>query len=198
MVGTFEGTRPNDSRLVTVRINSDGAMNATVGEIGRRTNRESITYRRDLFTVGGFDYRVERSRNGFLAVATDRRNGEISFRRTGDYVDDRASQSNSRPPDWMIGHFDGRASKNGQIFNLRVTSDGKFTAKDRLHGDVASYFNVSYRRSTLTIDNRDYTVERTRDGFRAIPINEEIDRNGRSRDKYGRIDFRRIEIDEER
>jgi hypothetical protein len=193
MVGTFEGSARNDGAVIALRIGEDGVMSATGSGGSRRKNdRMSVRYRGDLLTVDGFDYRVQQSRNGFTAVATDKRNGRIEFRRTGGSSGDRIPETNSRVPSWMIGHFDGRSSKTGQIFNLRVTSDGHLTAKDRLHGEVANYFDISYRRNTLTIEGRDYSVERTRDGFRAIPLHDRIDRKGRSSDPYGQINFTRL------
>jgi len=55
---------------------------------------------------------------------------------------------------------------------------------------------VSYRRNILTIDDRDYRVERTKDGFRASLENGQNDRNrdrtDRASDLYDQINFRRV------
>jgi len=196
MVGTFEGSPRNDGSVISLQVDNNGAMSASGRSGSRRNGSMTVRYRGDLLTIDGFDYRVQQSRNGFTAVATDRRNGQIDFRRVGDSVIDRGSQGNSRVPDWMIGRFEGRYGRNGRDLGLRITSEGRYTATESVNGRSPNRLPVSYRRNILTIDDRDYRVERTKDGFRASLENGQNDRNrdrtDRASDLYDQINFRRV------
>ena len=192
MSGRFEGLSRRNGPVIDLRIDNDGTMSATGRGSGLRSDRYPVTYRKGLFTLDSLDYLVAQSRNGFTAIATDKRNGQINFRRIGDSSNDRQDNSDdradSRVPDWMVGRFEGRTRRNSQTINLRISSDGRITVSNRGSDRNADRVTASYRRSILTIDDRDYKVERSSDGFRANPVD---DRNSQRSDRNSRIDFRR-------
>src|SRR5947209_1571044 len=73
-----------------------------------------------------------------------------------------------RIPDWLVGRYEGYSRRDARTVALRISNSGGVTVIGR--GPLAgerSY--ASFSNGILYIDKDRYTVERTRDGFRAVP-----------------------------
>ena len=200
LVGRFEGTGARDIPTMNVMVDRDGNVTASSRNGRRMTAYTTSAYRRGTIVIDNQEYRVTQSRTGFLATPVNDRNTrrndrspEIDFRRVGDFIDDRTSaRDTGRLPDWLNGTFEGYSRKEGQTLTFHASRQGSLSANIKGSRRESDKLSVSYRRDTLTIDGTDYTVERTSDGFRAIPVvngnSPRNDRNGRD----SQINFRRI------
>jgi len=197
MVGRFTGSNRRDSQTINLSISRQGYLSATSRGSGQNSDRPTVSYRSGQLTIDNSVYRVEQSNNGFTAIPrnsrnreTNDRNGQIDFRRIGDYNDDRQGNRNDqRLPDWMVGRFEGYSRRDSQTISLRISSQGSLSATGRGSARNSDRVTASYRRDLLTINDTDYTVERTNNGFRAIPTG---DRNSQGNGRNNEINFRRL------
>src|SRR5260221_250126 len=87
-----------------------------------------------------------------------------------------------RTPDWMVGKFEGYNRKYGQTITIRMNREGNLIVTNVKKGETVSRMPALYRRGLLNIDEKDYMVERTDEGFRTI----------QSSDRENRVIFKRI------
>src|SRR5689334_15921482 len=93
-----------------------------------------------------------------------------------------------RAPSWMEGRFEGVSPRDGHVIGLRIANPGGVTVTTRKGPTNQDRSYASYIDGILSIDKDRYTVQRTRDGFRAVPY---YDRNSDRHDGNGPITFRR-------
>ena len=92
-------------------------------------------------------------------------------------------------PDWMVGKFESTSRVVGRdiILSLVVTNNGDLTVRNRNSVRNREQIDASFKSDILTIDDIDYTVVRTTDGFRAIPSDDTPS------DEATVINFRRVD-----
>ena len=185
MVGRFEATSRQDPQRVIYAITNQGDVTVAERRRGETIIRGVASYRRDQLIIDGRAYRTEENRDGFRAIPVstrgDRpgdRNLEINFRRIA-AIDDRGAGRTgvNRLPDWFDGTYTGFSRRDRQTLIVRLDPRGDLTLVVR-GTDLRNHdSSVSYRRGVLTLDGRDFTIERTPEGFRAIPTDDASNRN---------------------
>ena len=192
MVGRFEATSRQNPQRVVYTITNQGDVTVTDRRRDQTNIRGIASYRRSELNIDGRAYRVEEIRDGFRAIPvslrSDRpadRNLEITFRRIT-AIDDRGNGRNgvNQLPDWFDGTYTGFSRRDSLTMIVRLDRRGDLTLVVRGTDLRNRDSSVSYRRGVLTMDGRDYTIERTPEGFRAIPA----DSSSRNRDSE--ISFR--------
>jgi hypothetical protein len=102
-----------------------------------------------------------------------------------------------RAPDWMVGRYESDTRSGGKIISLRVNRQGSLRGDIRGGGPNVISITASYHRGIFDIDDRDYTVVRTGDGFRAVPDRHRSHqgnaRNRQDNDRFAQIFFHRID-----
>jgi hypothetical protein len=93
-----------------------------------------------------------------------------------------------RAPTWMEGRFEGVSPRDGHVIGLRIANPGGVTVTTRKGPTNLDRSYASYTDGILSIDKDRYTVQRTRDGFRAVPY---YDRDSDRHDGNGPINFHR-------
>src|SRR5258706_364576 len=77
-----------------------------------------------------------------------------------------------RAPDWMVGTFEGYNSKYRQSVFIRMNRDGRLIVTNQKKGERIARNVAVYHRGRLTIDNRDYRLEKTFEGFRTVQVDD--------------------------
>src|SRR5260221_4836581 len=109
----------------------------------------------------------------------------VNFKRIGDYNENWRNGDNGRvesPPDWLDGTFEGYDRKYRETITVRMNRAGRLIVTNKKNGETLSRMTASYRRGLLNINNNDYRVERTDEGFLMVQTN----------DSANRVNFRRI------
>jgi hypothetical protein len=191
MVGQFEGYDQRFRRNVAINMSSDGRFDVANQSNGQTTGRNTASYNRGIFTINNKDYDVERSGSGFRLIERADRSHRIDFRRTGDYDEnwqrdpitgrDTGRFGDTRPPDWMVGTFEGYNRKYRQDMTVRMNNNGKLIVTNLVNGERVARNTATYNRGSLIIDGKDYRVEQTNNGFRLIQRD----------DRSNTVDFRR-------
>ena len=88
----------------------------------------------------------------------------------------------------MVGTFTGYDRRDRQTLTLRFSREGALRVSLRDSSAGAGRVTVRYSQDRLTINDVDYNVDETSDGFRATPVD---DRGGSGSSGASRIDFRR-------
>jgi len=200
MVGRFDSDARTNGTTFTLNVSSQGSMSATLE--GDRRIRVSASFRGDTFTLDDRDYTVVKTGDGFRAVPIrdgrhqgNSRNRDdndrfaaIFFHRIDDRRDNGPGRDDGSLPNWMTGRFDGSSRKDSRTISLRINDRGGVSATRAGSGRIPDRLSASYRRNVLSLGGSDYTVERTSEGFRAVPIGN---RNNRRGDRDSEINFRR-------